>query len=315
MTQINKWPRRLKLFVGCLLVGLCLGCASPEDRVERPILGDEDPREVEVQEAFSIAQSAIDKTGLGIDLSELGDLGNLETILASPEELENIPEPAIQDAIAAMYLVLDASGDETPIMTDVAITASPFQVVNSSILSKTDQILMHVNLAHFYLSDALRKLQTEKGDLFEIDFIEGQYDFHLSESAKKQFDNLQPEEYLLQFSMKQRQVIIDAVTLLTSARIRVTEQPGTKDIYGKLIQDQATLIDRRISRQDALYHLDQGLKMAKQLAPDLATSIQNLNKNVADIFTNKLLDKVSKWGFSIGNRDEVEARIRQLVSQ
>ena len=55
--------------------------------------------------------------------------------------------------------------------------------------------------------------------------------------------------------------------------------------------------------------------MAKQLAPDLATSIQNLNKNMADIFTNKLLDKVSKWGFSIGNRDEVEARIRQLVSQ
>ena len=132
MTQINKWPRKLKLFVGCLLVGLCLGCANPEVRVERPILGDEDPREVEVQEAFSIAQSAIDKTGLGIDLSELGDLGNLETILASPEELENIPEPAIQDAIAAMYLVLDASGDETPIMTDVAITASPFQVVNSS---------------------------------------------------------------------------------------------------------------------------------------------------------------------------------------
>ena len=80
MPQINKWPRRLKLVVGCLLVGLCLGCASTEDRVERPILGDEDPREVEVQEAFSIAQSAIDKTGLGIDLSELGDLGNLETI-------------------------------------------------------------------------------------------------------------------------------------------------------------------------------------------------------------------------------------------
>jgi len=315
MTQVKKWLQDFKNIIACLLICLCFGCANPEDRVARPILGNEDPREGDIQKAFIAAQSAIDQTGLGINLSELGDLGNLETILASPEQLEAIPEPAIQEAIGAMYSVLDASGEETPFMLDIALPVSPSQAERNSILSETDQILMHINLAHFYLSDALRKLQTKKGKLFEINFLDGQYDFHLTESAQKQFDNLKPEEYLRQFSAEQRQVVIDAVTLLTSAKIRVLEQPGIKDVYGQLIQNQATLINRKISRQDMLYHLDRGLQMAKKLAPDLATSIQSLNKNVADIFTEQLLDEVDNWGFSISNRSEVENRIRQLLSQ
>ena len=87
-------------------------------------------------------------------------------------------------------------------------------------------------------------------------------------------------------------MVIDAVVLLTSAKIKVLEQPGVPDIDGKLIQDQVLSIDRKISRQDVLFHLDRSLQMAKELAPDLEKSINELNKNVADVFTEEMLDKV-----------------------
>jgi hypothetical protein len=240
----------------------------------------------------------------------------LESILASPEQLEALPETAIQDAIGAMYSVLDASGEQIPSAEGISLLASPARATEStdSILSETDQILMHINLAYFYISDAIRLLQTEKGDLFEVGFEDGQYDFHLTPQAEQKFKNLQSEEYIRQFSAEQRQAVIDAVVLLTSAKIKVLEQPGVPDIDGKLIQDQVLSIDRKISRQDVLFHLDRGLQIAKELAPDLEKSINELNKNVADVFTEKMLDKVSEWGFSIANKAEISERIKKLIS-
>ncbi len=54
--------------------------------------------------------------------------------------------------------------------------------------------------------------------------------------------------------------------------------------------------------------------MATELAPDLAKSINELNKNVADVFTEKMLDKVTEWGFTITNKEEVGERIKKLIS-
>lgn len=302
--------------LGLLVIGFLWGCADPDQRVDRPTFGDDDGREAKAQAAFLKAQAAIDLTGIGIDLSELSDLGNLESILASPAQLEALPETAIQDAIGAMYSVLDASGEQIPSAEGLALLASPARATGStdSILSETDQILMHINLAYFYISDAVRLLQTEKGDLFEVGFEDGQYDFHLTPAAEQKFKNLQSEEYIRQFSAEQRQAVIDAVVLLTSAKIKVLEQPGVKDINDKLIQDQVLSIDRKVSRQDALFHLDRGLQMATELAPDLAKSINELNKNVADVFTEKMLDKVTEWGFTITNKEEVGERIKKLIS-
>ena len=299
-----------------LIIGFLWGCAAPDQRVERPTFGDDDGREAKAQAAFLKAQAAIDQTGIGIDLSELSDLGNLESILASPEQLEALPETAIQDAIGAMYSVLDASGEQIPSAEGISLLASPARATEptDSILSETDQILMHINLAYFYISDAIRLLQTEKGDLFEVGFRDGQYDFHLTPQAEQKFKNLQSEEYIRQFSAEQRQVVIDAVVLLTSAKIKVLEQPGVPDIDGKLIQDQVLSIDRKISRQDVLFHLDRGLQIAKELAPDLEKSINDLNKNVADVFTEKMLDKVVEWGFTIANKEEISERIKKLIS-
>ena len=299
-----------------LIIGFLWGCADPDQRVERPTFGDDDGREAKAQAAFLKAQAAIDQTGIGINLSELSDLGNLESILASPEQLEALPETAIQDAIGAMYSVLDASGEQIPSAEGISLLASPARATEStdSILSETDQILMHINLAYFYISDAIRLLQTEKGDLFEVGFEDGQYDFYLTPQAEQKFKNLQSEEYIRQFSAEQRQAVIDAVVLLTSAKIKVLEQPGVPDIDGKLIQDQVLSIDRKISRQDVLFHLDRGLQMAKELAPDLEKSINELNKNVADVFTEEMLDKVAEWGFSIANKAEISERIKKLIS-
>ena len=54
--------------------------------------------------------------------------------------------------------------------------------------------------------------------------------------------------------------------------------------------------------------------MAKELAPDLEKSINELNKNVADVFTEEMLDKVAEWGFSIANKAEISERIKKLIS-
>ena len=97
-------------------------------------------------------------------------------------------------------------------------------------------------------------------------------------------------------------------------KIKVLEQPGVPDIDGKLIQDQVLSIDRKISRQDVLFHLDRGLQIAKELAPDLEKSINDLNKNVADVFTEKMLDNVVEWGFTIANKEEISERIKKLIS-
>ncbi|MBI1927413.1 hypothetical protein HYR99_24635 [Candidatus Poribacteria bacterium] len=311
------------ILAGLVMVGVAsflIGCAE-RDEVTTP--ENTDASFQKAAAALNLAQEAMKKAGIDINFSDIGTLGELVSILPNPLGL-SAPEKqqAIQDAIGAMYGVLDAYGQR------IAVAQAPARPAQTELkISDSDLLMVHFHLAYLYVLEAVGILAREGNDLFEISFpeavqiknLEEVYKFKLTERGQARFDEIakrpssRPKDYLKEFSAGQRQAILDALVLLLGARVKVSAFPGVNDVDGQPITAQTPKVDRTICRQDALFHLEKGLESANVIAPDLADAVDEFNKIIAQAFTEDFLDQTSQWGFEIENEQELLNRINQLT--
>jgi hypothetical protein len=312
-------------------MALFSGCADRDDRPE----DEPDPALQQATKALNIAQATMLQAGIAISFDDIGDLGKLHTILLDPLEIGELEDTVIQDAIRALYDVLDALGQPVPVAQAPAL---PNQIEIQ--VSDGDLLLVHLHLGYLYVLEVVRIL-TQEGwgpdgtpdtddDLFFISFpddielenIEEVYRFRLTEAGRATFDaldadpNTRPSDYLRQFSSSQRQAILDSLLLLLGVRATVSAVPDVTDIYGDPIVDMTPQFDliRPICRQDALYHLERALEFGKAIAPDVAEALQELIRIIADRFGVDFLDQVSGWGFEVQNRQRTINRINRLLT-
>jgi hypothetical protein len=311
--------------------GFHIGCADREDRPK----AEADSALQQASAALDRAQAAMQKAGIDINFADVGSLSNLSAILPNPVELGLLEDQGtIQDAIGAMYEVLDAFGQ------NVAVAQAPANPAQAGeLISKSDVALVHIHLAYLYVLEAVRIL-TRAGwgkdgqpatadDLFQITFPENVevenldevYKFELTDRGQERFDRVEqtpgsrPEDYLREFRANERQTVLNALLLLAGAEVRVEAFPGVTDIDGQPITEQRPTISRSICRQNALFHLERAFDTALEIAPDLADAVNELNEIIAEAFAEDLLDQTLEWGFEVENEAEVRAQINRLISR
>ena len=272
------------------------------------------------------------KAGVAINLSDIGILGSLATILPNPMELRLLEEGVLESAIGAMYEVLDAFGQQ---VGGAQTPANPVQAEPE--ISESDLVLVHIHLAYLYVLEAVRILTVEawgeddvpntNDDLFRISFpkeailenLKQIYIFELTERGQSTFDAIaansssRPEDYLREFSENQRQAVLDALLLL-GVEIKVMAFPDVTDSDGKPIMEQTPSIDRRVCRQDALFHLKSALDVAKRISPDFEEAMDEFSDVVAETFAEDFLNQTLQWGFEALNRQEVQRRLDKLIT-
>lgn len=315
-----------------MLASFQLGCSDRDDISE---VQEPDPALQKASVALNRAEAAMEKAGVDINFSDVGSLANLSAILPSPLELAVLEDQgALQEAIGALYEVLDAVGENVP---TAQAPANPAQ--EGFKISDPDLALVHVHLGYLYVLEAVRILTREgwgkdgvpetEDDLFRIAFPENPelenltevYQFKLTERGQTKFDEIENnpssrlEDYLKEFRASQRQAILDALVLLVSARVKVSAFPDVNDIDGQRITEQRPQVNRAICRQDALFHLERALDKAEEIAPDLADEFDEFNEIIAEAFAEDFLNQTSQWGFEIENADEVLARINRLIEK
>ncbi|MCH8292868.1 hypothetical protein IH992_17390 [Candidatus Poribacteria bacterium] len=315
-----------------MLASFQLGCSDRDDISE---VQEPDPALQQASVALNRAEAAMEKAGVDINFSDVGSLANLSAILPSPLELAVLEDQgALQEAIGALYEVLDAVGENVP---TAQAPANPAQ--EGFKISDPDLALVHIHLGYLYVLEAVRILTREgwgkdgvpetEDDLFRIAFPENPelenltevYQFELTERGQTKFDEIENnpssrlEDYLKEFRASQRQAILDALVLLVSARVKVSAFPDVNDIDGQRITEQRPQVNRAICRQDALFHLERALDKAEEIAPDLADEFDEFNEIIAEAFAEDFLNQTSQWGFEIENADEVLARINRLIEK
>ena len=310
------------------------GCSNRDERSESTPLA---PSLQEADAALNRAQVAMQRAGIDLELSDIGTLGHLATILPSPQQLGTLEDQkVIQEAIRTMYEVVDAIGQQQV----ARAPANPAQA--DSEISESDLVLVHIHLAYLYVLDAVRIVTIEgwgadgepntNDDFYYIYFseetvlegvkaLEETYAFELTEQIQAVFDAIEanpqsrPEDYLQLFSESQRQAILDALLLLLGAEVKVSAFPSLIDNDGSPIIAQINSVDRAICRQDALFHLQAALDIAKTIAPDLAEAIDEFNEIIVEAFAEDFLDQISQWGFEILNDPEVHRRLDELATK
>ena len=313
-------------------VGFLPGCA---DRDDRPEPEDADPATQQAAEALNQAQDAMARAGIEINFSDIGALGDLATILPDPIELGTLEDQgAIQEAIGAMYGVLDAFGQRGAI---AQAPANPAQ--DEPEISDSDYALVHIHLAYLYVLEAVRVLtvagwgadgipdtaddlyRTSYPDNPDLENVDEVYTFELTPLGKAKFDaieanpNAGPADYLKEFSTSQRQAVLDALALLLGASVKTLAFPDITGSDGLPLLEQRPQIDPDICREDALFHLEKAFDTAKEIAPDLADAMEEFIEIIAEVFAEDLLDQTSEWGFEVENEQEIFDRINASTTE
>ncbi len=326
----------LVLLAMASLVGIIIlaGCSNRDERFESAPLA---PSLQEADAALHRAQAAMQRANIDLELSDIGTLGHLATILPSPLQLSTLEDPeVIQEAIRAMYEVLDAVGQQQVAQAP----ANPAQTGPG--VSESDLVLVHIHFAYLYVLEAVRITTIEgwgkdgepntNDDLCRISFpeefvledvkaLEEIYVFELTERSQAIFDaieanpNSRSEDYLKQFNQSQRQVILDALLLLLGSEVKVPAFPSVIGSDSKPIIEQTSSADRGIYRQDALFHLQDARNIARVIAPDLEEALNDLSKIIVETFAEDFLDQISQWSFEVLNAQEVHSRLDKLVSK
>lgn len=332
MTKSRNCLLALLATVSIVGTTVLAGCSNRDERSESTPLA---PSLQEADASLNRAQVAMQRAGIDLELSDIGTLGHLATILPSPQQLGTLEDQAvIQEAIRAMYEVVDAIGQQQVVQ---AAPATPAQA--DSEISESDLVLVHIHLAYLYVLDAVRIVTIEgwgadgepntNDDFYYIYFpeetvlegvkaLEETYAFKLTKQIQAIFDAIEanpqsrPEDYLQLFSESQRQAILDALLLLLGAEVKVSAFPSLIDNDGRPIIAQINSVDRAICRQDALFHLQAALDIAKDIAPDLAEAIDEFNEIIVEAFAEDFLDQISQWGFEVLNAPEVHRRLDEL---
>ena len=323
-----------KLLLTCFSsVSICIvllftfgGCADREIESR----SDTSEEFKKASEALMKAEAAMKEAGIAISFSDLGSLSEDNIIQLFPDpldlsQLEKENPELIPDAVASLYDVFDAFPGQS-----ISVPAAPLISIELPALSKSDRMLLHLHLAYLYVLEVVGKLELEgmgpdgklntDDDFFRIDFPEDfedeeVYKFELTDNGQARIDAVEqlpdpkPEDYLKQFSESERQVIIDSLFLLLSARVRILPVPSAG------IKEQTPQIDRTIYRRDALFHLEKATEQAKEIAPDLENAFDELNHAIAKVFAEDFLEKAQEWHFEVENIDEVEERLRRLTEK
>ncbi|RKY01205.1 hypothetical protein DRP77_10160 [Candidatus Poribacteria bacterium] len=278
-----------------LLIALILlmGCASRE-REEGVAPGSTSKADEAVAKAEAIMASA----GIALSFDELGSVSDLNEMLPDPLEIAQLEKSVIEESVASLYEALDELGD-------VTVPASPAPALEVR-PSKSDLAMLHLHLAYLYVLEAVRRLMLVRGDMYTISFPEEPvtetlevYRFELSPEAEERFKRLEedptttPYDYLKQFTIAQRQAILDALVLLTGVEIYIEANPALG------IPAQRPQVDRSIFRRDALYHLEKALGYAVGIAPALEEAFQEFKRTVQENFSYKLLEDARRWGFIV----------------
>ena len=310
------------------------GCSNRDERFESNALA---PSLQEADVALNRAQAAMQRAGIDLELSDIGTLGHLATLLPSPLQLGTLEDQeVIQEAIRAMYEVLDTIGQQQV----ARAPANPAQTDPE--VSESDLVLVHIHLAYLYVLEAVRITTIEgwgkdgepntNDDFCRISFpeefaledveaLEEIYAFELTERSQAIFDAIKanpdsrPEDYLKQFSESQRQAILDALLLLLGSEVKVPAFPSLISSDGRPIAEQINSVDREIYRQDALFHLQAARDIARDIAPDLEEALDELSKIIVETFAEDFLDQISQWGFEVLNNQEVRSRLDELVTE
>ena len=331
MIKFRNHPLVLLVMASIFGTTILAGCS---DRTER---SESNPALQEADTALQRAQAAMQGAGIDLQFSDIGTLGNLATILPSPMKLGTLEDQAvIQDAIRAMYEVLDAVGQQQV----ARAPANPAQADPE--ISKSDLMLVHLHLVYLYVVGAVRIVTIEgwgtdgtpdtNDDFYRISFpedaaledveaFEETYAFELTERIQAIFDtieanpNSRPEDYLQLFSASQRQAVIDALLLLLGAEVEVPAFPSLIGSDSKTIIEQINSVNREICRQDALFHLQATLDIARDIAPYFEDAIDEFNEIVVEVFAEDFLDQILEWGFEMLNDQEVRRRLDELVTE
>ena len=329
--KFRNHPLVLLVMASIFGITVFAGCSNRDERSES------NPALQEADTALNRAQTAMQGAGIDLQFSDIGTLGHLGTILPSPLKLGTLEDQAvIQEAIRAMYEVLDAIGQQQV----ARAPANPAQA--DSEISKSDLMLVHLHLVYLYVLDAVRIVTIQgwgtdgepdtNDDFYRISFLEEAalevvealeeiYVFELTERVEAIFDtieadpNSRPEDYLAQFSESQRQAIIDALLLLLGAEVKISTFPSLIGSDGKPITEQINSVNREICRQDALFHLQAALDIAKDIAPDFEDAIDEFNEIVVEAFAEDFLDQIVEWDFEIPNDQEVRRRLDKLITE
>ena len=333
LMRLKMGPMMPLLVAGLIgIIVFSVGCADRDKQLEED---EPDPALERANAAFKLAQAAMQRANITINFTDIGTLGNLQTILPDPLEIGELEDQgAIQDAIRAFYEVLDALGQPVAVAQAPAL---PNQVEIQ--VSDGDLLLVHLHLSYLYVLEVVRILTREgwgpdgnpntADDLFfisypdtlELEDAEEVYKFTLTDAGRERFDALdnnpgtRPSDYLREFSASQRQAILDSLILLLGVRARVPAFPNVTDIYGDpiLLQNPNLAEIRQTCRQDALFHMERALDFAEVIAPDVADGIRELADVLAKEFGEDFLDQVSGWGFDIINQQRTLNRIARLL--
>ncbi len=280
----------------------------------------------EAKEIFNQTQQGLEDAGILLNFSNLGDVADLASeLLLDPFELV-VLEDELQQAIAGYYRLLDALNHGISTLS----LAAPSQLFLP--ISDTDLMFIHLDLVRLYTLEAVRLILIEG---FGLDGIQGTDDdllfvSHLPNPTRYKIglaprgnirtdvfrqvesdSNRRPGDLLGQFRASERQSILLALALLASPSASVPGFPNVKDIDGHPIEADIARVDRTIYQQDALFHLEHALALAKQVAPDQEAAILDfidvIGEDVIITFADELID----WGF-VFDRNALGNRIRQI---
>ena len=293
---MKNYVLRITVFVA---ISLILGCADRPDRYEEP---DPGSPEAQAAEALNLAQEAMKSAGIDIEFNDLGDLAKLSSVLPTPEKLTSLNDQQIgqmQTATDEMYKILDVVGESGNVPGAPLNPAKDIQ----PILSDADLLMVNLNLSYLNVLEAVRSLSVTGEDIYKIEYSQNAgYTFKLTESGKAKLDQAKPGKFIDNLSEAQRQAIVDSLFILTGAKVTASDLP-----------DMVRTI-KRADWQNAIYHLDEMLSLAKKMAPDLGVAMIDFNDIIAETLSKGVIDQVTKWGFKIENYDEIINKIKNLVS-
>ncbi len=298
---------------------LLYGCAD-RDELEEVRRQQAPGYNAKANAALKEAEDAMKEAGIAINFSDLNgleSLSDLRTILLDPLEIAQLEKKQdIEDAIVALYDVLDALGES-------GVPAAPARMLIPYEISDSDLALIHLHLSYCYVLAAVSRLArvgmgadgvpNTEDDLYRIDFPEELdveapevYQFMLTERGEEleaDVDKNDPNGYIKMFyaggqvddegHVKELQAMIDSLLLLLGAEVAVIENADEG------IKKHEPQVDTKKYRYNALYHLEIALKLAEEIVPEFKDALDELDETITEHFSKEILENAKEWGFEI----------------
>lgn len=294
------------------LISLFLsGCADREE-LEESRRQQAPGYNAEANEALEKAENAMAEAEVDVKFKELGNLTNLLAFLPDPLQIRQLEkQQKLEEAIGSFNVALDAVGASSAARAPArALMLTPGGV------SDTDLALLHLHVAYCYVLAAVSQLAragigpdgipNSVDDLYYISFsedleAENVYAFELKDRGQELIDAVDPDVdpygYIKVFynegQVEALQAIIDSLLIILGAEVAVLANPAEG------IGAHKPMVNRQIYRSNALYHLEQALKLAWKIAPGVVDGLDEFDEVITEEFSKELLENAIEWGFEI----------------